>query len=79
MPKWFKNMIFILIFLVALANFRAIGEGFSQLVDGLGNLFRWDIFHYRDRNVRFAVFGVLIVTIVALWKIFWMHYPHKDN
>ena len=80
MPTWFKQALFILIFLVALANFREIGDGVSQLAHGLGQLFTWEVFHYEDPVIRFLVFGILCVVAVALFALHCQHRgSSKDN
>jgi len=71
MPQWCRQCFFILIFLVALANFEAVGEGILQLAGAVGDLFRSDLFHYREPERRFAMAGLLVLMVVAMWAIFW--------
>ena len=73
MPQWCRQGFFILIFLVALANFEAIGEGVSQLAGAVGGIFRSDLFHYHEPERRFAMAGLLVLMVVAMWAIFWQN------
>ena len=79
MPKWAKHLLWALIALILLAHWRAVGVWIGELCRGIGNLFDSDMFRFNDPVYRFAVFGVLIVALVALAALYFNNRPGKDQ
>ena len=71
MPNWARNTLWILLFLILLANHRQVGEWLMAFGSGLKELFPADLLHYDDPFIRFMLTGILIVSVVALWAIYW--------
>jgi hypothetical protein len=73
MPKWAKTVLWILVVLVAIARWRDIASWLGDLAASIKTPFDREMFCFEDPVVRFAAFGILMVTVVALWKIYWSH------
>jgi len=67
MPNWLKHALWVLIALIALANWRSLGTFFHQVLSGAGDAFSRLFLGFEDPFVRFLFSGILVVAIVAMW------------
>ena len=73
MPKWAKNILCAFVLILLIARWRDAATWVGNLVGGIRMPFDNDLFRFNDPVFRLTVFGILVVMVVALWKIYWMH------
>jgi len=71
MPKWVKHTLWAFLVIVLIARWREVGGWLKDLAAGIGGFFKGDALGFDDPIYRFAVFGVLVVAVVALWTVYW--------
>ena len=79
MPNWAKHTIWILIFLILLANHRQVGEWIMAFGNGLKGLFPAGLFYYEDPQARFMITGILIVAVVGIFKIYFENRSDRNK
>lgn len=67
MPNWLKHTLWVLIALLALANWRSVGAFASKFIQGLSSVSSQLFLGFDDSFVRFLFSGILVVAIVAMW------------
>lgn len=71
MPKWVKNTLWLLVMLILLARWREVGHWLAEAAGNLGEMFGRSCFGFYSRPFRLAVFGILVVALVAMWGMYW--------
>ncbi len=79
MPNWAKHTIWILIFLILLANHRQVGEWIMAFGSGLKALFPSGLFYFEDPQARFMLTGILIVAAVGILKFYFENRSGRDK
>jgi len=71
MPNWVKHVLWALLVIILIARWRDLAGCLKGLGGSIGGLFRDSALRFEAPVYKFAVFGVIVVAITALWAIYW--------
>lgn len=71
MPRWVKHLLWGLVAIILIARWRDVAGWLRSLGASIRAPFSGEAFSFDDPVYRFAAFGLLLVTIVTLWAIYW--------
>jgi len=73
MPKWVRNVLWAFALIILIARWRDLARWLRSLLVGITAPFSELPAGFEDPTDRFLALGLVIVMVVALWKIYWMH------